>query len=119
MPGSTPFTVAPLDAVATGAWGTRRNGPANPQELNRYSYALNNPVRSTDPTEHCVPGTGTCPLAGAASGGAVAGPAGAAVGGAAVDRTAVGLGAAAVVHGVAPALASDDSPGPSGILRQL
>ena len=38
VPGSNALTVAPLDAVANGAWGTRGNGPANPQELNRYSY---------------------------------------------------------------------------------
>jgi len=29
-------------------------GPANPQALNRYSYALNNPVRYVDPTGHVV-----------------------------------------------------------------
>ncbi len=28
-------------------------GPFNPQDLNRYSYARNNPVRYTDPTGHC------------------------------------------------------------------
>jgi len=28
--------------------------PNNPQSLNRYSYALNNPVRYNDPTGHCV-----------------------------------------------------------------
>lgn len=28
--------------------------PGNPQSLNRYSYALNNPVESTDPTGHWV-----------------------------------------------------------------
>ncbi|MBA3947900.1 MAG: RHS repeat-associated core domain-containing protein, partial [Herpetosiphonaceae bacterium] len=27
-------------------------GPVNPQALNRYSYALNNPLRYTDPTGH-------------------------------------------------------------------
>ncbi|MGA7732684.1 MAG: PA14 domain-containing protein [Chloroflexia bacterium] len=27
-------------------------GPANPQTLNRYAYALNNPVKYTDPTGH-------------------------------------------------------------------
>jgi hypothetical protein len=27
-------------------------GPANPQALNRYSYVLNNPVRSVDPSGH-------------------------------------------------------------------
>jgi len=28
--------------------------PANPQSLNRYSYTLNNPLKYTDPTGHCV-----------------------------------------------------------------
>jgi RHS repeat-associated protein len=28
--------------------------PGNPQALNRYSYTLNNPVKYTDPTGHCV-----------------------------------------------------------------
>jgi hypothetical protein len=112
VPGSSPLTIAPLDEVARGAWGTIGNGPANPQELNRYTYTLNNPVRFTDPTGHCVPGTGTCTLQGAAVGGAVAGPAGAAVGGfigAAVDLTAVVLASAAVVSGASTVLPSDDS----------
>jgi len=30
-------------------------GPANPQALDRYSYALDNPLRYTDPTGHCGP----------------------------------------------------------------
>ncbi len=29
--------------------------PYNPQSLNRYSYVLNNPLKYTDPTGHCVP----------------------------------------------------------------
>jgi len=29
-------------------------GPANPQALDRYSYVLNNPLKSTDPTGHCI-----------------------------------------------------------------
>lgn len=28
--------------------------PSNPQSYNRYSYVLNSPVNSTDPTGHCV-----------------------------------------------------------------
>ncbi len=28
--------------------------PANPQDLNRYTYVRNNPVRYTDPTGHCT-----------------------------------------------------------------
>jgi len=39
--------------VAAGAWGQRSGGPGNPQQLNRYSYVLNNPVRGTDPSGHC------------------------------------------------------------------
>jgi hypothetical protein len=30
--------------------------PVDPQSLNRYSYVLNNPLRYTDPTGHCIPG---------------------------------------------------------------
>jgi RHS repeat-associated protein len=111
VPGSNPLTVWPSDAVAGGVWRTQGSGPTDPQQLNRYSYALNNPLRYTDPTGHCVPGT--CALTGAAAGGAVAGPAGAVVGGIAgaiADVTAAVLGSAAAVSLVAPALASDDSP---------
>ncbi|MDA0241961.1 MAG: lipid II-degrading bacteriocin [Chloroflexi bacterium] len=28
--------------------------PTNPQQFNRFSYTLNNPIRFTDPTGHCV-----------------------------------------------------------------
>ena len=68
VPGSNPLTTWPSDAVASGAWGTSGNGPANPQELNRYSYALNNPLKYTDPTGHCAdPVTATmCAVGGAA-----------------------------------------------------
>ncbi|NJO84978.1 MAG: hypothetical protein HC828_20975, partial [Blastochloris sp.] len=31
-------------------------GPANPQDLNRYSYGLNNPLRYTDPSGWQVEG---------------------------------------------------------------
>jgi len=39
--------------VSAGAWAQRSGGPADPQQLNRYSYVLNNPVRGTDPSGHC------------------------------------------------------------------
>jgi RHS repeat-associated protein len=45
--------------------------PANPQDLNRYSYVRNNPVRYTDPTGHCIFGVDT--LVCIAVGGAVVG----------------------------------------------
>jgi len=34
--------------------------PGDPQSLNRYAYTLNNPVRYTDPSGHCIPGW-NCP----------------------------------------------------------
>ncbi|MDW8215261.1 MAG: hypothetical protein RMJ55_17035 [Roseiflexaceae bacterium] len=48
--------MAPHDAAARQAWQQRGGVPATPQELNRYAYARNNPLRYTDPTGHhpCV-----------------------------------------------------------------
>jgi len=34
--------------------------PGNPQAFNRYAYTLNNPVRYTDPSGHCIQGW-NCP----------------------------------------------------------
>jgi RHS repeat-associated protein len=74
-------------------------GPANAQALNRYSYGLNNPVKYTDPTGHCVEVV-SCTLEGAAVGSVVPGAgtaAGAVVGfliGAAIT---IGVGAGVVV----------------------
>jgi RHS repeat-associated protein len=54
VPGAGALTVAPSDATAQAAWAAGGGGALNPQELNRYSYVNNNPVRSTDPTGHAV-----------------------------------------------------------------
>jgi RHS repeat-associated protein len=34
--------------------------PGDPQSLNRFSYVLNNPLKFTDPTGHCIPGEPGC-----------------------------------------------------------
>jgi RHS repeat-associated protein len=34
--------------------------PGNPQDLNRYSYVLGNPLKYRDPSGHCVPGEPGC-----------------------------------------------------------
>ncbi|NJM42390.1 MAG: hypothetical protein HC853_17455 [Anaerolineae bacterium] len=44
-----------------------RRGPMNPQQLNRFSYALGNPLRFTDPTGHDV----TCATNGSACDGRI------------------------------------------------
>jgi len=69
VPGAGSLTVAPNDAVAAGAWGQRSGGPGNPQQLNRYSYVLNNPIIGTDPSGH-INGTGEDkPMGGVSPGG--------------------------------------------------
>ncbi len=53
VPGGGSLTVAPNDAMALAAWG-KPGAAANPQQLNRYSYVLNNPLKGVDPTGHDV-----------------------------------------------------------------
>jgi hypothetical protein len=56
VPGAGSLTISPSDVVATTAW--REKGAAkNPQDLNRYSYAENNPILKNDPTGHCSGGS--------------------------------------------------------------
>ncbi|HOT93451.1 MAG TPA: RHS repeat-associated core domain-containing protein [Anaerolineae bacterium] len=45
--------------------------PVNPQTLNRYAYTLNNPVKYTDPSGHCIFGVDTAICIAAVVGGAV------------------------------------------------
>ena len=47
VPGASAMTMGPDKAS---------NGPADPQQLNRFSYVSNNPVKNTDPTGHCSAG---------------------------------------------------------------
>ncbi|WP_081752728.1 RHS repeat-associated core domain-containing protein [Kallotenue papyrolyticum] len=99
VPGSGALTLWPSDATAAPLFGQQNApGPQNPQELNRYAYVNNNPVRHTDPTGHvaCVDPI-SCGIEGAAAGGAVGsagGPAGAVAGAVigGVAGAAVGLG---------------------------
>jgi hypothetical protein len=73
VPGAGALTVAPSDATAAAAWGQGGGGPANPQELNRYTYAGNNPVSYTDSSGHhpCLAAFAAGPAAPAAVGGCV------------------------------------------------
>ena len=73
MPGAGALTLHPFGPVARGAWGAGGGGPANPQALNRYAYALNNPLRNSDPTGHCVLGIVVDTMVCAALGAAVVG----------------------------------------------
>jgi RHS repeat-associated protein len=57
LPGTGRFVSA--DTVVPGA--------GNPQAFNRYSYTLNNPVRYTDPSGHCVFGLDTIVCIGVAA----------------------------------------------------
>ena len=50
-PGVARFVSA--DSIIPGQ--SDKAGTPNPQDLNRYSYGENNPVKNTDPTGHCVP----------------------------------------------------------------
>ncbi|WP_026371044.1 RHS repeat-associated core domain-containing protein [Kallotenue papyrolyticum] len=53
VPGSGALTLWPSDATAAPLFAqANAPGPQNPQELNRYSYVNNNPIRHTDPTGH-------------------------------------------------------------------
>jgi RHS repeat-associated protein len=54
VPGAGRLTLSPHDAIATEAWSQGGGGPSNPQDLNRYSYALNNPLKYTDPSGHLL-----------------------------------------------------------------
>lgn len=54
VPGASSLTLAPHDAGARQAWQPRGGVPDTPQELNRYAYARNNPLRYTDLTGHAV-----------------------------------------------------------------
>jgi RHS repeat-associated protein len=60
VPGAGGLTITPSDATAAAlfAQGSKDEDghpttPQNPQDLNRYTYANNNPVRYTDPSGHC------------------------------------------------------------------
>jgi hypothetical protein len=43
----------PGTAALTLTGGAGGGGPTNPQNLNRYTYVLNNPIKLNDPTGHC------------------------------------------------------------------
>jgi len=47
------------DSIVPGQTAT--SGAPNPQQLNRYSYVVNNPLTYTDPTGHdCGGARGSC-----------------------------------------------------------
>jgi RHS repeat-associated protein len=74
MPTDVGYTGQRLDATGLMHYGARYYSsylnrwispdtivpdPKNPQQLNRLAYVLNNPIKHTDPTGHCIPGE-TC-----------------------------------------------------------
>jgi hypothetical protein len=93
------------DALAIGSGGTG-GGPANPQNLNRYSYVDNNPVKNTDPSGHvclvfCLLGAAGGTLVEPVGGTIVGG-----VGGSLVDDAILAGAAALGLGGLAAAVAS-------------
>jgi RHS repeat-associated protein len=54
--GSGALTINTADALSAQAFfGPTSSPPLSPQDLNRFSYVGNNPVRHTDPSGHCFP----------------------------------------------------------------
>jgi hypothetical protein len=52
VPNADALTVNAFGKLAGAAFGQASQGPRNPQDLNRYAYAYNNPVRFNDPSGH-------------------------------------------------------------------
>ncbi len=53
VPNAGPLTVHPGDTVENVAWQDSTTASSNPQDLGRYTYVHNNPIRETDPSGHC------------------------------------------------------------------
>ena len=54
VPGANGLTVNGFSTTSLGRFTPGGSGPVNPQELNRYAYALNNPLKYTDPSGHFI-----------------------------------------------------------------